>query len=84
MVKEDVSKGFAVQLGSTVMTIGALGGLIVGILVAVGAAGQEIYGFAGESGQVAVWLAVLPFLLMIVVASFMLSGQEQFVEDYLD
>ncbi|MCJ7569589.1 MAG: QueT transporter family protein [Anaerolineales bacterium] len=84
MVKEDVSKGFAVQLGSTVMTIGALGGLIVGILVAVGAAGQEVYGFAGSSGQVAVWLAVLPFLLLVVVASFMLSGQEQFVEEDMD
>jgi len=28
-----------------------------------------------------VWLAVLPFLILIVVASFMLSGREQFVED---
>ena len=84
MNKEDVSSGFAVQLGSTVMTIGALGGLIIGILVAIGVAGQEFYGFAGESGQVAVWAAVLPFLLMVVVASFMLSGQEQFVEDYME
>ena len=84
MDKEDVSKGFAVNLGSTLMTIGALGGLIVGILVAVGAAGQEVYGFAGESGQVAVWAVVLPFILLIVVASFMLSGQEQFVEEMLD
>jgi len=79
-----VSKGFAVNLGSTLMTIGALGGLIVGILVAVGAAGQQVYGFAGESGQVAVWAVVLPFILLIVVASFMLSGQEQFVEEMLD
>ncbi len=84
MNEEDVSKGFAVQLGSTVMTIGALGGLIVGILVAVGMAGQEVYGFSGESGQIAVWAAVLPFLVLIIVASFMLSGQEQFVEDDLD
>jgi len=84
MDKEDVSKGFAVNLGSTLMTIGALGGLIVGILVAVGAAGQQVYGFAGESGQVAVWAVVLPFILLIVVASFMLSGQEQFVEEVMD
>ena len=41
------------------MTVGALGGLIVGILVAVGIAGQQVYGFSGDSGQVAVWLAVL-------------------------
>ena len=84
MDKEDVSKGFAVNLGSTLMTIGALGGLIVGILVAVGAAGQQVYGFTGESGQAAVWAVVLPFILLIVVASFMLSGQEQFVEEYMD
>ena len=84
MDKEDVSKGFAVNLGSTLMTIGALGGLIVGILVAVGAAGQEVYGFAGEPGQVAVWAVVLPFILLVVAASFMLSGQEQFVEEVLD
>jgi energy-coupling factor transport system substrate-specific component len=84
MDKEDVSKGFAVNLGSTLMTIGALGGLIVGILVAVGAAGQQVYGFAGESGQVAVWAVVLPFILLIAAASFMLSGQEQFVEEYMD
>jgi len=84
MDKEDVSKGFAVNLGSTLMTIGALGGLIVGILVAVGAAGQQVYGFTGESGQAAVWAVVLPFILLIVVASFMLSGQEQFVEELMD
>ena len=84
MDKEDVSKGFAVNFGSTLMTIGALGGLIVGILVAVGAAGQEVYGFVGESGRAAVWAVVLPFILLIVVASFMLSGQEQFVEEVVD
>ena len=84
MDKEDVSKGFAVNLGSTMMTVGALGGLIVGILVAVGAAGQQLYGFAGESGQAAVWVVVLPFILLVVVASFMLSGQEQFAEEVVD
>ena len=40
-----------------------------------------LYGFAGDSDKVAVWLAVLPFLLCILVASFMLSGQEQFTEE---
>ena len=53
-------------------------------LAAVGAAGQTVYGFTGESGAVAVWLAVLPFLLMVVAASFMLSGREQFVEEDFD
>jgi energy-coupling factor transport system substrate-specific component len=84
MEKGDVAKGFAINLGSILMTVGGFGGLLVGILVAVGAAGQQVYGFTGESGQVAVWLAVLPFLLLIVIASFMLSGQEQFVEESLD
>ncbi|MDF1512533.1 MAG: QueT transporter family protein [Anaerolineae bacterium] len=81
MDKEDVAKGFAINLGSILMTVGALGGLIVGILVAIGVAGQQLYGFAGDSGKVAVWLAVLPFLAAILVASFMLSGQEQFTEE---
>ena len=81
MDEEDVAKGFAVNLGSILMTVGALGGLIVGILVAVGAAGQQVYGFAGSSGQLAVWLAVLPFLILVLIASFMLSGREQFTAE---
>jgi energy-coupling factor transport system substrate-specific component len=80
MDEADVAKGFSINLGSILMTVGALGGLIVGILVAIGAAGQQLYGFVGESGQVAVWLAVLPFLVLICIASFMLSGREQFTE----
>lgn len=78
MDKEDVSKGFAINLGSILMIVGSLGGLIIGILVAIGVAGQELYGFAGLSGQVAVWAAVLPFIILILIASFMLSGREQF------
>lgn len=78
MNKEDVSKGFAINLGSILMIVGSLGGLIIGILVAIGVAGQELYGFAGLSGQVAVWAAVLPFVILILIASFMLSGREQF------
>lgn len=81
MEVEDVAKGFAKNIGSILMIVGALGGLIVGVLVATGAAGQTLYGFAGEQGQAAVWLSVLPFLILILVASFMLSGREQFVEE---
>jgi len=81
MDKEDVAKGFSINLGAILMAIGALGGLIVGIFVAVGAAGQQVYGFSGSSGQMSVWLAVLPFLILILIASFMLSGREQFVEE---
>ena len=81
MKKEDVGKPFAKTIGSILMIVGSLGGLVVGILVAVGAAGQQIYGFTGQQGQAAVWLSVLPFLLMILIASFMLSGREQFVDE---
>ena len=80
MKKEDVAKGFARNIGSILMIAASLGGLIVGVLVAIGAAGQELYGFAGEQGQIGVWLSVLPFLILILVASFMLSGREQFEE----
>ena len=79
--REDVSAGFARQLGSILMIVGSLGGLVVGVLVAIGLAGQAFYGFTGEQGAVAVWLAVLPFLVLIVIASLMLSGREQFVEE---
>lgn len=81
MSEDDVSKGFSISLGSILMIIGSLGGLILGILVAVGAAGQTVFGFSGESGKAAVWLVVLPFLIIIVIAGFMLSGREQFVEE---
>ncbi len=81
MDKEDVARGFSPNIGSVLMTIGSLGGLIVGIMVAVGVAGQQVYGFAGEQKSVAVWASVLPFLILILIASFMLSGQEQFIED---
>lgn len=81
MAEEDVAKGFAKTVGSILMIVGSLGGLVVGVLVAIGVAGQQLYGFTGQQGQVAVWLSVLPFLLMILVASFMLSGREQFVEE---
>lgn len=81
MSKEDVAKGAVKNLGSILMMVGSFGGLIVGLLVASGVAGQTLYGFTGEQGQAAVWLSVLPFLVVILVASFMLSGREQFVEE---
>lgn len=81
MKKEDVAPGMMKSLGSILMIVGSLGGLIIGLLVASGAAGQTIYGFTGNQGQAAVWISVLPFLLVIIVASVMLSGREQFVEE---
>jgi energy-coupling factor transport system substrate-specific component len=82
MSVEDVAKGFATGVGAILMIIGALGGLIIGIGVSTGLYGQQLFQFgAGTKGQVGVWLSVLPFLIMIIVASFMLSGREQFVEE---
>ncbi|MBI9050831.1 MAG: QueT transporter family protein [Anaerolineaceae bacterium] len=81
MKEEDVAAGGAKNLGSILMMVGSFGGLIVGILVAAGLAGQTLYGFTGDQGQTAVWLSVLPFLVLIVIASLMLSGKEQFVEE---
>lgn len=81
MKPEDVAKGTAKQLGSILMIVGALGGLLVGLAVAAGFAGQTLYGFTGTQGQAVVWLTVLPFLILTVVAGFMLSGREQFVEE---
>jgi energy-coupling factor transport system substrate-specific component len=78
---EEVAPGKARNLGSILMIVGAIGGLVVGLLVAAGVAGQTVYGFTGEQSQVAVWASVLPFLILIVVASVMLSGREQFVEE---
>jgi len=81
MDEDEVAVGFAKGLGSILMTVAAVGGLVVGVLVATGAAGQAAFAFAGQSGQVAVWLAVLPFLILLVVSSVMLSGREQFEEE---
>lgn len=81
MTVEDVAKGGAKNLGSVLMMVGSLGGLIFGILAAAGLAGQSLYGFTGEQGKPIVWLTVLPFLVLILVASFMLSGREQFVDE---
>lgn len=81
MPVEDVAKGGAKNLGSILMMVGSLGGLVFGILAAAGLAGQSVYGFTGDQGKPVVWLTVLPFLVLIIVASFMLSGREQFVDE---
>lgn len=82
MPVEDTSKGFARQLGAILMIVGALGGLIIGIGISSGLYGQQLFQFgAGTKGAVGTWLSVLPFLILIVVASFMLTSREQFVEE---
>lgn len=85
MREEDVSAGFAKQIGAILMAVGALGGLIIGLGISTGLYGQELFQFgAGEAAKVGVWLSVLPFLIMIIAASFMLSGREQFQERFED
>ena len=85
MREEDVSAGFAKQIGALLMAVGSLGGLIVGLGISTGLYGQQLFQFgAGEAAKVGVWLSVLPFLLMIIAASFMLSGREQFQERFED
>jgi energy-coupling factor transport system substrate-specific component len=85
MREEDVSAGFAKQIGAILMAVGALGGLVVGLGISTGLYGQQLFQFgAGEAAKVGVWLSVLPFLIMIIAASFMLSGREQFQERFED
>lgn len=82
MDKEDVSRGLAKNIGAILMTVGAIGGLVVGLGISTGLYGQQLFQFGvGDTAQVGVWLGVLPFLALIVISSFMLSGQEQFVEE---
>lgn len=82
MDEDDVADGFAKEIGALLMIVGSLGGLIVGLGISTGLYGQQIFQFgAGEAAKVGVWLGVLPFLGMIIAASFMLSGKEMFVEE---
>ncbi len=81
MSPEEVGKGFQPKLGAILMMVGAWGGLIVGDLVAMGLSGQTLMGFTGEKGQMSVTIAVIPFLILMIIASFMLSGRELFVEE---
>jgi energy-coupling factor transport system substrate-specific component len=78
---EDVAPGFAKSMGSLLMIVGAIGGLIVGLMIALGVADQAIYGFDGVQGNWTLVIAMIPFLAMLVIAGIMLSGREQFVED---
>jgi energy-coupling factor transport system substrate-specific component len=82
MDEEEVSGGFARNVGTILVIIGSFGGLIVGVLVGTGLAGQVPFDFAGQTGQVGVWLAVAPFLILLLIGSIMLSGREQFVEEF--
>ena len=80
MNPEEVSASRFQRLGNLLMWIGGLGGLIVGLLLGLGLYEQGLAaaGFAaGGAGGVGIGLGLVPFLILIIVASFMLGGREQ-------
>ena len=81
MSVEDVAPGKAKSLGSLLMIVGAIGGLVFGTMVALGAAGQTIYGFDGEQGNWTLFVVMIPFLALLVISGLMLSGREQFTDE---
>ncbi|MCX5909459.1 MAG: QueT transporter family protein [Deltaproteobacteria bacterium] len=79
MNPEEVSRGFLKFVGALLMVLGTFGGLIIGLGISTGLYGQQLFRFgAGVKGEMGVWLSLLPFLGLILMASFMLSGREQF------
>jgi len=69
-------------LGNVLMWVGGIGALVVGLLLGLGIYDQGFAaaGFApgaGGAGGAVIGLALLPFLILIVVASLLLGGREQ-------
>ncbi len=68
MAPEEVSASRLQRTGAILVWIGGLGGALVGLLLGLGAQAPQNLG---------VGLAVIPFLLLVLVGSFMLGGREQ-------
>ena len=68
MEPEEVSAPRARRLGNVLVWIGGLGGALVGLLLGLSAQAPQNLG---------VGLAVAPFLLLVLIGSFMLGGREQ-------
>ncbi len=68
MEPEEVSASRLQRLGNVLVWIGGLGGALVGLLLSLGARAPDNLG---------VGLPVIPFLLLILIGSFMLGGREQ-------
>jgi energy-coupling factor transport system substrate-specific component len=80
MNPEEVSASRFQRLGNLLMWIGGLGALIVGLALGLGLYEQGLAaaGFtAGGAGTVGIGIGLIPFLILIIVASFMLGGREQ-------
>jgi energy-coupling factor transport system substrate-specific component len=68
MEPEEVSASRLQRTGAILVWVGGLGGAVVGLLLGLGAQAPQ---------NVGVGLAVIPFLLLVLVGSFMLGGREQ-------
>jgi len=80
MNPDEVSAGRFQTLGNVLMWVGGIGALVVGLALGLGLYEQGLAaaGFAaGGAGAVGIGLGLVPFLILIVVASFMLGGREQ-------
>jgi energy-coupling factor transport system substrate-specific component len=82
MTPDEVPDSRYQRLGNLLMWVGGLGALIVGLVLGLGLyeQGFAAAGFAPGSGGatgVAIGLALIPFLVLIVIASFLLGGREQ-------
>jgi energy-coupling factor transport system substrate-specific component len=69
MTPDDVPAARLQTVGNVLVWVGGVGGLVVGLLLA--SAG------GGAPGGLGVGLGLIPFLVLIVVGSFMLGGREQ-------
>jgi energy-coupling factor transport system substrate-specific component len=80
MHPDEVSASRLQRLGNVLMWVGGIGALVVGLVLGLGLYEQGLAaaGFAtGGAGGVGIGLGLIPFLILIVVASFMLGGREQ-------
>ena len=67
-------------LGNILMWVGGIGALVLGLTLGLGLYQQGLAaaGFAsGGAGGLGIGLGLIPFLVLIVAASFMLGGREQ-------
>lgn len=81
MAPEDVPAAPALRLGGLLMIVGAIGGLIIGLAMAMGLSGQQVFAFAGQAGNVGTGVVVAIFVAVIIVSGFLLGGREQFSEE---
>jgi energy-coupling factor transport system substrate-specific component len=82
MLPDEVPASRFQLLGNILMWVGGLGGLIVGLALGLGVYDQGLAaaGFvpgAGGTGGLVIGIGLLPFLILIVIASFLLGGREQ-------